>query len=186
MQLADLFLSSGLIPAYTAASFAKKMARLAVDAPPAGAMMAIAFIHNLIRRHPACTVLLDNPAAASASASIKGVGEDVFDETQEDPAKSRAVESSLWELQCLRNHYCPQVWSHGPLKLVDNVYHPNLPLRKRTLFCCPYQSCPALQPSRSQPCVPSWIETCQIVAPPPRWMSTPWCQPRTHPCLRRR
>ena len=115
-QLADLFLSSGLVPAYTAASFAKKMARLAVDAPPAGAMMAIAFIHNLIRRHPTCMVLLDNPASSAGDdASSRGL--DVFDETEEDPSKTRAVESSLWELYCLRNHYCPQVrpWTVGEL-----------------------------------------------------------------------
>jgi hypothetical protein len=35
-QLADIFLASGMVPAYTAAAFAKKMARLALRAPPAG------------------------------------------------------------------------------------------------------------------------------------------------------
>ncbi|GAX81728.1 hypothetical protein CEUSTIGMA_g9156.t1 [Chlamydomonas eustigma] len=150
-KLADLFLSSALVPAYTAAAFAKRMARLAVSAPPAGAMTAIAFIHNLLRRHPACIILIDNPSHAKSKAgtvltdihtateddyhqealgsSLVDLEEgckipspssnapthhpsrlgDVYDETQEDPAKSRAVESSLWELTCLRNHYCPQV-----------------------------------------------------------------------------
>lgn len=50
-QLADIFLASGMVPAYTAAAFAKKMARLALKAPPAGAMIAIGFIHNVIRRY---------------------------------------------------------------------------------------------------------------------------------------
>ena len=63
-KLADLFLSSGLVPAYTIAAFAKKLARLAVSASPAGAMLAIAFIHNIIRRHPSCMVLLDSPSGA--------------------------------------------------------------------------------------------------------------------------
>ena len=36
-ELADVFLSSGLVPAYTAAAFAKRFARLALTAPPAGA-----------------------------------------------------------------------------------------------------------------------------------------------------
>ena len=67
-KLADLFLSSGLVPAYTAAAFAKKMARFAVSAPPAGALLSIAFIHNLIRRHPACMVLLDNPSGENYSS----------------------------------------------------------------------------------------------------------------------
>ncbi len=47
--LADVFLSSPLVPAYTMASFAKRLGRLALAAPPAGAMIAIAFIHNLMR-----------------------------------------------------------------------------------------------------------------------------------------
>lgn len=50
-QLADIFLASGMVPAYTAAAFAKKMARLALRAPPGGAMVAIGFIHNIIRRY---------------------------------------------------------------------------------------------------------------------------------------
>lgn len=37
-RLADLFLASGMVPAYTAAAFAKRMARLALTAPPAGAV----------------------------------------------------------------------------------------------------------------------------------------------------
>lgn len=36
LQLADIFLSSGMVPAYTAAAFIKKFARLALTAPPAG------------------------------------------------------------------------------------------------------------------------------------------------------
>lgn len=47
--LADVFMSSPLVPAYTMASFAKRLARLALAAPPAGAMIAIAFVHNLLR-----------------------------------------------------------------------------------------------------------------------------------------
>ncbi len=33
------------------------------------------------------------------------VGQDVFDERETDPAKCRAIESSLWELESLRQHY---------------------------------------------------------------------------------
>ena len=50
-----------MVPAYTAAAFAKRFARLGMSAPPAGAMIAIGFIHNLIRRHPSCMVLLHRP-----------------------------------------------------------------------------------------------------------------------------
>lgn len=64
---------TGLVPAYTAAAFAKKMARLALFSPPAGAMTAIAFIHNLLRRHPSCMVLLDRASAAGKSAGEEAV-----------------------------------------------------------------------------------------------------------------
>lgn len=47
--LADVFLSSPLVPAYTVAAFAKRLARLSLRAAPAGALLAIAFIHNMIR-----------------------------------------------------------------------------------------------------------------------------------------
>ena len=36
LELADIFLASGMVPAYTAAAFIKKFARLALNAPPAG------------------------------------------------------------------------------------------------------------------------------------------------------
>lgn len=121
-RLADIFLASGLVPAYTAAAFAKRFARLAMAAPPAGAMVAIAFVHNLVRRHPSLMVLLHSPSPPRATlAGVDGDEEeaeqqqrgggcpDPYDDQQPDPAKSRAVDSSLWELACLRNHYCPQV-----------------------------------------------------------------------------
>eukprot|EP00882_Tetradesmus_deserticola_P018100 GHRQ01019424.1.p1 GENE.GHRQ01019424.1~~GHRQ01019424.1.p1 ORF type:complete len:181 (+),score=59.66 GHRQ01019424.1:556-1098(+) len=113
-QLADIFLSSGMVPAYTAAAFAKKFGRLALRAPPAGAMLALGFIHNIIRRHPACMLLLHKQRAAAANGDADGdapdgAGVDVFEQAQADPAQSRAVESSFWELAALRNHYCPQV-----------------------------------------------------------------------------
>lgn len=158
-KLADIFLASGLVPAYTAAAFAKRFAHLALAAPPGGAMLAVAFIHNLIRRHPSCMVLLHRipslPAAGSGSAGAAGgadvgagprggdaeadglpngaakrsklaqqqaaqqlgsssaaapaLGVDPFIEGEHDPGASRAVESSLWELSALRQHYCPQV-----------------------------------------------------------------------------
>jgi hypothetical protein len=118
-QLADIFLSSSMVPAYTAAAFAKKFGRLALRAPPAGAMLALGFIHNIIRRHPACMVLLHKPSTAAANGdaasgrATAAAGRDVYDEAQPDPAQSRAVESSLWELAALRNHYCPQVGVRG-------------------------------------------------------------------------
>lgn len=215
LQLADIFLSSGMVPAYTAAAFIKKFARLALTAPPAGAIIAIAFIHNLLRRHPSCSVLLNKPlavqsavakaaaplqltdsrieaatpAAASMAATTQnglphtmtnghskgthndessdasksqaseddssdaeapdgaadnaahgvslqiqeastggevGVGQDIFDEHEPDPAKCRAIESSLWELESLRQHYYHSVATY--VSILDK----DLGDRKRT------------------------------------------------------
>ena len=57
-ELLDIFLKSTALPAYLAAAFAKRLARLALAAPPAGAMTCVAFVHNLLRRHPGCAVLV--------------------------------------------------------------------------------------------------------------------------------
>jgi len=117
-KLADIFLASGLVPAYTAAAFAKRFSRLSLRAPPAGAMVAVGFIHNLIRRHPSCMVLLHRPTPVTgppapgvtgASSDGASPGDDPYNESEPDPAHSRAVESSLWEIEALRNHYCPLV-----------------------------------------------------------------------------
>ncbi|XP_036290217.1 nucleolar complex protein 4 homolog isoform X1 [Pipistrellus kuhlii] len=101
-QLADLFLSSSHLPAYLVAAFAKRLARLALTAPPEALLMVLPFICNLLRRHPACRVLVHRPRGPELDA-------DPYDPDEEDPAQSRALESSLWELQALQRHYHPEV-----------------------------------------------------------------------------
>ncbi|XP_049625177.1 nucleolar complex protein 4 homolog isoform X1 [Suncus etruscus] len=101
-HLADLFLSSSHLPAYLVAAFAKRLARLALTAPPEALLMVLPFICNLLRRHPACRVLVHRPHGPQLDA-------DPYDPQEEDPAKSRALESSLWELQTLQQHYHPDV-----------------------------------------------------------------------------
>ncbi|XP_004690703.1 PREDICTED: nucleolar complex protein 4 homolog, partial [Condylura cristata] len=101
-HLADLFLSSSHLPAYLVAAFAKRLARLALTAPPEALLMVLPFICNLLRRHPACRVLVHRPQGSELDA-------DPYDAGEEDPAKSRALESSLWELQALQHHYHPEV-----------------------------------------------------------------------------
>uniref|UniRef100_F6YAP3 Nucleolar complex associated 4 homolog n=1 Tax=Equus caballus TaxID=9796 RepID=F6YAP3_HORSE len=101
-HLADLFLSSSHLPAYLVAAFAKRLSRLALTAPPEALLMVLPFICNLLRRHPACRVLVHRPGGPELDA-------DPYDPGEEDPAKSRALESSLWELQALQRHYHPEV-----------------------------------------------------------------------------
>ena len=139
-ELADVFLKSPALPGYCAAAFCKKFGRLSLSAPPAGAMLCVSFIHNLMRRHPkSCLPLIhrdrdvvggvgvnidnaeeDNTAAErdenvmkqkSSNNTIhrRSFDEDPYDFLTKDPAKSRALESSLWEMTALENHYFPQV-----------------------------------------------------------------------------
>ncbi|KAH0509078.1 Nucleolar complex protein 4-like protein [Microtus ochrogaster] len=96
-HLADLFLSSSHLPAYLVAAFAKRLARLALTAPPEALLMVLPFICNLLRRHPACRVMVHQLDA------------DPYDPVEKDSARSHALESCLWELQTLQQHYHPEV-----------------------------------------------------------------------------
>jgi len=106
-QLMDVFLKSPALPAYLVASFIKRFSRLALRAPPAGAMVCIAFIHNLLRRHKSCTVLVHREAREGAP--LKLLECDPFDADERDPAKTNALASSLWEMETMRAHYFPQI-----------------------------------------------------------------------------
>ncbi|XP_053938638.1 nucleolar complex protein 4 homolog isoform X1 [Cuculus canorus] len=102
-HLADLFLSSSHLPAYLVAAFIKRLSRLALTAPPESLLMVIPFICNLFRRHPACKVLVHRPNGP------EDMSEDPYIMEEEEPSESRALESSLWEIQSLQNHYHPDV-----------------------------------------------------------------------------
>lgn len=93
-------MSTPLIPAYVVAAFVKRFARLALQAPPHGALLCMTFIFNLIRRHPSCSILLEGRGSGGA---------DPYDSLEADPAQARALDSSLWELETLRSHYHHEV-----------------------------------------------------------------------------
>lgn len=57
-HLLDLFLTSTHLPAYLVAAFCKRLAQLALSAPPQGVILAIMFVKNLLKRHPSCQVLI--------------------------------------------------------------------------------------------------------------------------------
>ncbi|KAL4004848.1 F-box protein 23 [Sarotherodon galilaeus] len=102
-HLANLFLSSSHLPVYLVAAFAKRLARLALTAPPTALLIVLPFIYNLIRRHPSCRVLIHKPSAEDEPF------EDPYLMDEEDPAQCRALESSLWEIKSLQKHYHPDV-----------------------------------------------------------------------------
>ncbi|KNA04467.1 hypothetical protein SOVF_199430 [Spinacia oleracea] len=120
LELLDVCLKSPLLPAYIAAAFAKKLSRLSLVVTPSGALVIIALVHNLLRRHPSINCLVHqefhgktyshygNADVASDIARGKQ-GVDVFKDKESDPLKSNAMRSSLWEIDMLRHHYCPPV-----------------------------------------------------------------------------
>eukprot|EP00762_Andalucia_godoyi_P000207 ANDGO_02344.mRNA.1 Uncharacterized protein C1604.06c len=116
-KLADLFLTSPLLPAYVVGAFAKRTARLCLTASPAGILSAIPFIYNLLKRHASCMQLIhrsvhtDSATAvrSNASAVSSNLSTDPYLADEVDPAKCNALASSLWELDTLKSHYCPSV-----------------------------------------------------------------------------
>ncbi|KXS18598.1 CBF-domain-containing protein [Gonapodya prolifera JEL478] len=117
LRLLDLFLGSTHLPAYLVAAFAKRLSRLLLTAPPAATVAVLPLIHNLLKRHPACLVLIHRSdeqvsqwRAALVAAGASGSGfPDPYDHAEEDPAKCNALMSSLWEVASLRGHYLPVV-----------------------------------------------------------------------------
>uniref|UniRef100_A0A131Z008 U3 small nucleolar RNA-associated protein 19 n=1 Tax=Rhipicephalus appendiculatus TaxID=34631 RepID=A0A131Z008_RHIAP len=112
--LTDLFLSSSHLPAYLVASFAKRLARMALQAPPYALLYVVPFIGNLLIRHRSLATMIND-------SSDRDVSVDPYDVEQENPSKSQAADSSLWELKTLQSHWHPTVAKKA--KFIDD----NLP-----------------------------------------------------------
>ena len=105
LRLVHLFLTSKLLPDTITASFIKRMARLSLIAPAPAIIAVIPFIYNQLKRFPSCMIMIHNPDGAE---NFKKHG-DPFDPNEPNPLHTRAIESSLWELETLQNHYHPNV-----------------------------------------------------------------------------
>lgn len=101
-RLLDTFLRSPLLSAALVASFIKRLSRLALAAPPAGAILVIPFVYNLFKRHPGTMAMLQRLPEDMPDG-------DPYDETESAPIATRALESSVWELAALQNHYLASV-----------------------------------------------------------------------------
>ena len=72
------------------------------------AMFCISLTVNLIKRHPRCYRLLHRKQTSISLG--KRFSEDPYDANQSDPALTKALKSSLWELDTvLTNHYDQRV-----------------------------------------------------------------------------
>lgn len=104
-HLADIFLSSSYLPETLVAAFVKRLARLALIAPPQDIIIILYFIGNLIIRHPGLKRLICDRNGSDAQE----IAQDPFMMDEADPNKSAALQSSLWEVQLLRSHMLPNV-----------------------------------------------------------------------------
>lgn len=113
--LTDLFLSSSHLPAYLVAAFAKRLARMSLSAPPYALLYTIPFVGNLLIRHRSALASMINDSGDADMST------DPYDPEEPDPAKSKAIDSSLWELKTLQSHWHPTVAKKA--KFIDD----NLP-----------------------------------------------------------
>jgi U3 small nucleolar RNA-associated protein 19 len=114
-RLLDKFMSSTHLPAVMVASFIKRLARLSLQAPPGGIVWVVPWTYNMLRKHPSCTFMIHrthHPGhsiyAANSKYEDEGMG-DPFDMSQADPMLTNAIDSSLWELHTLQDHWHPNV-----------------------------------------------------------------------------
>ena len=151
-ELLALFLNSSYLPIYLVAAFIKRLSRLSLLAPPAGALFTIPCIFELLAKHPQCRVMIHRPLKrkkedGEGTEDVTTSGVDPFLENEPgrcgvysarygfaaplalalalslplplfpfrlidrlsscllDMNKCRALESSLWEIHSLTNHY---------------------------------------------------------------------------------
>lgn len=107
-RLLEIFMGSSHLPSAMVAAFIKRLARLSLSAPPAAIVTIIPFVYNLLKLHPGCLVMIHRPARDDED-DVRGAENDPFDPKETDPIKTGAMESSLWELATLRQHYLASV-----------------------------------------------------------------------------
>lgn len=116
-RLLDQFMSSSHLPSAMVASFLKRLSRLSLHAPPGAVVWIIPWTYNMLRRHPSCTFMLHRPYhrahaiyAAKTNEEYRETGVvDPFFSFESDPMLTHAIDSSLWELHTLTDHYHPNV-----------------------------------------------------------------------------
>ncbi|KAJ4271728.1 Maturation and nuclear export of 40S ribosomal subunits interacting protein [Fusarium torreyae] len=110
-RLLDKFLASTHLPAALVASFIKRLARLALNAPPGAIVVVTPWIYNLLKRHPTCTFMIHRETRdPEAKKYIDEHGaEDPFFPDETDPMNTQAIDSCLWELVQLQSHFHPNV-----------------------------------------------------------------------------
>lgn len=96
-----------LLPAHIVAAFIKRTLRCCLQAPPASILVGLALCSNWLRKHgeTACLVHRLPPIDSDGDGNLR----DAFDSETDDPEQAQALQSSLWELEALSQHYYPAV-----------------------------------------------------------------------------
>ncbi|KAL2020653.1 hypothetical protein VTK56DRAFT_8049 [Thermocarpiscus australiensis] len=110
-RLLDTFLGSSHLPAVLVASFIKRLARLALNAPPSAIVVIVPWFYNLFKKHPLTTFMMHRvPRTKEERDRLESEGlEDPFLPDEKDPMETRAIDSCLWEIVQLQSHYHPNV-----------------------------------------------------------------------------
>lgn len=112
-KLVHTFLRGSKLPAYMVAAFCKRLLRTGLRGDAALCSFALALAADLIKRNPQCEVLIHRAPkrlTGVAYLGLKPFGKpDPFDETQDDMKLCGALDSCLWEIRAMTNHFCPKV-----------------------------------------------------------------------------
>jgi U3 small nucleolar RNA-associated protein 19 len=100
--LLDTCLSSTHLSVYLVAAFMKKISRLLLFAPSTDTKVLLRFITNLAIRHPTCKQLIHRKNGKSISG-------DPFDINSTNLNQTTVINSSVWEVQAIANHYSPSI-----------------------------------------------------------------------------
>lgn len=110
-RLLDTFLGSSHLPAVLVASFIKRLARLALNAPPSAIVVIVPWFYNLFKKHPLTTFMMHRvPRTKEEKDLLETQGlDDPFLPDEKDPMETHAIDSCLWEIVQLQSHYHPNV-----------------------------------------------------------------------------
>ena len=124
LVLFDLVTTSTHLPQYIVAAYMKRLARIAVLAPAHSIRPILILISNLVARHHNCSIMLHQTDREYPDG-------DPYLAKEEDPMRSNAIDSCLWELETLKSHYC-----RDTAGLVSRLFR--APLKRKERSITPY------------------------------------------------
>ena len=108
LRVLDLSLRSATLPSKLVASFVKRLARVLVSTGVVigvnDTMFVLSLMANLIKRHPRSSRLIHRKKTSMSMG--KRLASDPFLASETDPLSTKALKSSLWEVEILmRKHH---------------------------------------------------------------------------------